>query len=405
MNNPLSLEVVTPSGFAGDLFFSDPAKHYVFRYDRQALPAHDLCLSMPIRIDEYPSDQLHPIFQMNLPEGFLLDELKRRLSKVARLDPMMLLAISGSGHPIGRVRVRVPDAVTRVLATSQGPATQTGVKLQDLLNWDGTQNLFSELVERYILHSGISGIQPKVLVPEELSAGKVTGLTPELIVKSGRSDFPGLAVNEFLCMSMARAAGLPVPEFFLSQNHELFIMRRFDRTSEGEPLGFEDMAVVTGRGAQAKYNGSYEMLAKAIDIFVAKEHQLQDLRLLFRMVTLSCIVGNGDAHLKNFGLLYSTPGAGDARLSPAYDIVNTTAYIPEDVLALTLSGSKSLFASRLGLLEFGRRCRIDQPREDIRQVMDAVVDVLERETVLCEAVPAVTAAIRQQLSQFESSFA
>lgn len=404
MSSPLSLDVATPAGLAGELFLSEREKTYVFRYDRRAQPLHDLCLSMPVRLDEYSSDHLHPIFQMNLPEGFLLEELKRRLSKVARLDPMMLLAISGSGHPIGRVRVRVPDAVTRVLETSHESPDRAGVRLQDLLSWDGTQNLFSELVERYILHSGISGIQPKVLVPEELSTGRVTGLTSELIVKSGRHDFPGLAVNEFLCMSMARAAELPVPEFFLSQNHELFIMRRFDRSAQGEALGFEDMAVVTGRGAQAKYTGSYEMLAKAIDIFVTKEHQAEDLRRLFRMVTLSCIVGNGDAHLKNFGLLYSAPGAGDARLAPAYDIVNTTAYIPEDVLALNLDGSKSLFTARLGLLEFGRRCRIERPQEEIRRVMTAVFEVLEQEVSLCEVVPAVVQAIRQQLNQFESSF-
>ncbi len=104
------------------------------------------------------------------------------------------------------------------------------------------------------------------------------------------------------------------------------------------------------------------------------------------------------------GLLYSTPGAGDARLAPAYDIVNTTAYIPEDVLALNLDGSKSLFASRLGLLELGRRCRIEQPQEEIRQVMAAVFEVLEREVLLCEAVPAVATAIRQHLNQFDSCF-
>jgi len=89
MSSPLALEVATPDGFAGDLFWSERTRNYLFRYDRRAGHAHELCLSMPLRIDEYSSDQLHPIFQMNLPEGFLLDELKRRLSKIARLDPMM----------------------------------------------------------------------------------------------------------------------------------------------------------------------------------------------------------------------------------------------------------------------------------------------------------------------------
>lgn len=61
-------------------------------------------------------------------------------------------------------------------------------------------------------------------------------------------------------------------------------------------------------------------------------------------------------YLKNFGLLYSDPTQPDAWLAPAYDIVNTKAYIPEDVLALDFVGNKSLFASRQGLLDFAQVC-------------------------------------------------
>ncbi|MFX6420794.1 HipA domain-containing protein, partial [Acinetobacter baumannii] len=85
-----------------------------------------------------------------------------------------------------------------------------------------------------------------------------------------------------------------------------------------------------------------------VRLFCASEQVQASLAQLFAMVSLSCIVGNGDAHLKNFGLLYSDPTQRDARLAPAYDIVNTTAYIPEDVLALELAGNKSFFASRAG---------------------------------------------------------
>ncbi|PVZ40197.1 serine/threonine-protein kinase HipA [Pseudomonas sp. CC120222-01a] len=90
------------------------------------------------------------------------------------------------------------------------------------------------------------------------------------------------------------------------------------------------------------------------------------------MVAPSCIVGNVDTHLKIFGLLYSSPTQRDAYLTPAYDIVNTTTYIPENVLALSLSGNKSLFASRLGVLEFAETCGVDQPAEVIRQQLIAL---------------------------------
>jgi serine/threonine-protein kinase HipA len=121
-------------------------------------------------------------------------------------------------------------------------------------------------------------------------------------------------------------------------------------------------------------------------------------------VTLSCIVGNGDAHLKNFGLLYSDPTQRDARLAPAYDIVNTTAYIPEDVLALDLAGSKSLFASRQGLLDFARLCDVARPEEIIREQLQALERVLARSTELCEPVPHVVAAIKHCAGQFIQTF-
>lgn len=122
------------------------------------------------------------------------------------------------------------------------------------------------------------------------------------------------------------------------------------------------------------------------------------------MVTLSCIVGNGDAHLKNFGLLYSNPTKRDARLAPAYDIVNTTVYIPEDVLALDLTGNKSLFASRLGLLDFAQVCDVTQPEEVIREQLQALEQVLARSTELCEQAPHVVAAIRHCADPFIKTF-
>lgn len=76
------------------------------------------------------------------------------------------------------------------------------------------------------------------------------------IVKSWGDDFPELAVNEFFCMTAAKKAGLTVSDFHLSENGGLFIMRRFDRTDDGTPLGFEDMCSLHGLGTEQKYRGT-----------------------------------------------------------------------------------------------------------------------------------------------------
>lgn len=59
----------------------------------------------------------------------------------------------------------------------------------------------------------------------------------------------------------------------------------------------------------------------------------------FAALALSLMVRNGDAHLKNFGVLYSSP-VGTVSLAPGYDVVTTTTYIKNDVPALSLVGTK-----------------------------------------------------------------
>ena len=91
-------------------------------------------------------------------------------------------------------------------------------------------------------------------------------------------------------------------------------------------------------------------------------------------------------------------------LAPAYDIVNTTAYLPEDSLALELAGNKSLFAARLGILDFAHTCGIDSPHTRIQKLLLSVETVFKRETELCEQVPHVVKAITESAHGFAQVF-
>jgi len=362
-------------------------------------------LTMPVRKAQYVHASLHPIFQMNLPEGFLLEELQNRLAKIVNLEPMLLLALSSGQAPIGRVAVR--SDFVNPLASGKGK----GERLSEILAWDGTESLFAELVDKYIYRTGISGVQPKVLVPQvasshamEPASSKAMVRTTDLIVKSGRQEYPGLAANEFLCMSIAKASGLAVPEFHLSNNKELFVMQRFDRTPDGTPIGFEDMAVLAGLSSREKYKTSYTHVAKLVEAFASGSHVRPSLQALFDMVALSCVVGNGDAHLKNFGLLYTDPTTSDCRLAPAFDLVNTTAYIPEDVLALDLCGQKSFFAARQGLLDFAKVCQVADPRDRVQRLILTTEMVMRREVEVAESIPHVVAAIQHCTDMLKEVF-
>jgi serine/threonine-protein kinase HipA len=394
------LQVATPQGSSGSLRFSNG--EYIFRYSDDALPDAAVSLLMPVRADEYRHRELHPVFQMNLPEGYVLEQLRNRLAKTVTIDPMLLLALTGGTSPIGRVFVRSDAIDTLVQRDSIGQ----GEKLEEILAWTGREDLFVELVDRYILRAGISGVQPKVLVPEKSAVieDRFTTNTADLIIKSGRAEYPNLAINEFLCMSIAKEAGLPVPVFYLSDNMQLLVVRRFDRDDQLNPIGFEDMAALMGLSAEQKYSKSYGAIAKAIRLFCGVDHLRSSLDQLFDMVALSCIVGNGDAHLKNFGLLYSYPAQRDARLAPVYDVVNTTAYIPEDGLALDLAGNRSFFASHQTLLDFAQTCDIDKPKQRIQNILAALERVLKRNEQYAEYAPAIVDAIQSAADPFRTTF-
>ena len=114
------------------------------------------------------------------------------------------------------------------------------------------------------------------------------------------------------------------------------------------------------------------MAAKVIDTFDSPAYKMNALRELFKSIVLSVAVRNGDAHLKNFGLLYTTPQTDDVRLSPLYDIVNTTSYLQKDVLALKMAKTKS-WPTRNTLIEFGRtHCKLDHPEQIINQIVEVV---------------------------------
>jgi serine/threonine-protein kinase HipA len=77
---------------------------------------------------------------------------------------------------------------------------------------------------------------------------------------------------------------------------------------------------------------------KRFQEFANTPHVNEDMERLFTLITLNCALRNGDAHLKNFGIVYDHV-LGEARLAPVYDLVATAAYLSKDSLALTLNGS------------------------------------------------------------------
>lgn len=372
------LNVMTPQGYSGDL---SKGSQFSFAY-ASAEASREVSLVMPYDPTPSVSNVLHPIFDMNVPEGFLADQIKRRMARHMQVDDMRLLSVIG-GNQIGRLSYVNP---------AQAPTTvRAQVGLQDILSADTSQSVFDFLVDTYF-ESGISGVQPKVLVPDldKLTGDRKTMLSSDLIVKSGAEEYAHLAQNEFLCLEAARLAGLETPPFWLSENGELFVMERFDLTPSGR-LGFEDMAVLLGLHKDPhdnyKYSQSYETLAAVVDQVCRHAEPVRERERFFSSVCLSVMVRNGDAHLKNFGVIYTHPDALETvRLAPVFDVTTTTVYehynpksgrsLVDRTLAIKMNKVKT-YPDRQQLIEFGRKhCGVDKPLLIIERIADAMSQAL-----------------------------
>ena len=351
------------------------ARTYLFNYTANAQEQQAISLTMPVLPDQYSFQQgVHPIFQMNLPEGELREMLRNSFQKtVQHFDDLSLLGIVGHSQ-IGRIRIA---------EAGKQPVEVPLQSVQELQSYTGSEDLFLDLLQRFGRYSGISGVQPKVLVRDDATVSAAAQELEQLsykdsthIVKAWNPErFPQLAANEYFCLKAAQYAGLEVPEFELAAQGRLLIVKRFDLDGKGGYLGFEDFCVLNGLATDDKYVGSYQDIALRIRQFVSPNRVHDALEQFFLSLALSCAVKNGDAHLKNFGVLYTHTEA-EVSLAPAYDIISTLPYIPNDSLAL-LFGSSKRFPQRAELLTFAKHfCSLTERRAS--QLLDWVVHGLEK---------------------------
>src|ERR1700688_20227 len=299
-------------------------------------------ITMPVRLPSWSVNfGLPPIFEMNLPEGALRERLRLAFAKATgTFDEFDLLSIVGRSQ-VGRIRY-----------TGDKEHLHEDVPFQsvdEILERRRGGDLFRYLLEKFASFSGISGVQPKILVRDENAFAEMEHTGHRLshsykgathIVKLWEpNEYPHLAANEYFCLTVARKCGLDVPPYRLAEDGMALVIDRFDLRMDGTYCGFEDFCVLNGRRTDEKYRGSYEtQVMKRFTQFANSTHVNEDTGKLFLLIALNCALRNGAAHLKNFGIVYDDV-QGEARLAPVYDLVTTSVYLPEDSLALTLNGS------------------------------------------------------------------
>ncbi|OYT93453.1 MAG: hypothetical protein CFE43_04235 [Burkholderiales bacterium PBB3] len=306
-------------------------EHYL-TYLHGTPPEDFVSLLMPVQSPSWEWPNLHPFFQVSLPEGFLLSVLKEQLGPHLGASPMDLLSVVGH-NMIGRVQVSAGSSPNPQLAANE---------LDGLLHGESSREVFLQLMSQYAA-SGVSGVVPKFLTPETKALfRKGTVSTERHIVKASSDKQPLVGLNEHLCMQAAKATGFAVAETVVSDDGQILVVERFDIDPlTGERLGFEDFCSMLGMGAEQKYDGTWERAARLVRNYVPPQGRRASYEQLAVTLLLTHALGNSDCHTKNLAFLYT--GLEDVHVAPIYDMLTIVAYdsYADNPPGMSIDGRKS----------------------------------------------------------------
>lgn len=333
---------------------------YRFAYNGNALqgdwgdPLARLSASLPLREERFKPSGAAPFFEGLLPEGAVRSAIASRLG-ISEADGFSMLAALGADCA-GAVTVlpedrpsRAPEAAARPLSENQ-----LGELLRDL-----PRNPLGIDVDSGGVRLSLGGVQDKLILvrlPTGEFAQPLGGAPSNCLLKPEHERYEALAVNEAFCMRVAAAAGndAATTELLEIDGIRCLYSARFDRTLDADGttvrLHQEDMCQALGLLPTQKYEADDGPSVSSVIALLRRQPSSRialDVNAFVRAVLTCFLLGNSDAHGKNFSLLYE-PATG-VRLAPLYDVVSTAVY--DDLtprLAMAIGGEDD--PSRVDLL-------------------------------------------------------
>jgi len=381
------------------------------KYTVEALAKYELgfpllSLALPLRTERYTHLPVGAFLDGLLPEGEARRALSRDLS--LRADDTFGLIRALGRDCAGAIVIQPADDPAPPHATTYSARQLSDAEIADLV---------ANLREAPLGAGGrvrisLAGIQEKLLLTcmADGSWGQPVDGTPSThILKPQIDRYPKTVENELFCMRLAKQLGLPVADVDIMTvfGRKLIMVERFDRVvhenGSVDRIHQEDFCQATSFPPAQKYEeDGGPPLKRVADILqvAASSDAIDDL---LRAVTLNVIIGNGDAHAKNFSLLHDQVGA--VRLAPLYDIMSTLIY-GDDRLAMYIDSVQRIDrvttariineATRWGM---SRRRATEIVRDLLKRVPDGIAAAeLETPDVPTELLQIVS----DQLSRLDS---
>ena len=303
---------------------------YFFEYDPQWLAQQGgfvLAPGFPLQAERYTGEAVRTFFANLLPEGAALEDI---LNAIQSRD-------ASPFEMVGRLGAELPGVLS-VLPEGQAPKIE---QQYEPLSHEQLSQRLAERGERPLLLSNpqatmsLAGAQDKIGLRFDPRTGRLSdsvGASPTThIVKPDTrlKAFQPSAINEYACMTLARAVKLPVPKVWLLRVPEaVYVVERYDRVMvTGNILGLHqiDGCQLLQVGADWKYqrNAGLVSLPKLVKAVRGLQVSGRDLLELQRWVMFNYLIGNSDAHAKNMSVLIDDAGY---RLAPFYDLLCVQAY-------------------------------------------------------------------------------
>lgn len=327
---PAALDVHLHGRFAGVLSRKDNG-NLQYRYDPAYVEekAPPLSLNLPLQAEVFPHRDCLAFFGNLLPEENVRAQIALATGISAGNDYRLLERFGGD----------VAGAVTLVPSDDDGGQQEIGSL--EVLSAERLDEVLSDLPQRPLaadedgeVRLSLAGAQSKLPVietEEGFALPHGSGHPTTHILKPEPERFPGLVDNEFFCMRLAHEVGLEVAAVERAETVSglpYLIVERYDRDHSQEPirrLHQEDLCQALGRLHIEKYQqeGGPSVPEAMALIDRASAAPARDRQQLWLALVFNVLIGNCDAHGKNYSLLYDSPAPS---LAPLYDLVSTAIY-------------------------------------------------------------------------------
>ena len=334
----------------------DSFRDACFQYSKDYLDsdqARPISISLPLTEEAYSSEKTKCFFEGLLPEGFSRKAVANWI-KSDEEDYLSILSALGK-ECLGALRIVDENDVEEPL----GYERHSLKKVKELAA-EGATRSTRILMETHLSLTGASGKVGLYYDEENNNWYLPKGNAPSThIVKQSHVRFERIVLNEQLCMLTAKQLGIEVPESFIinvgkgADSEILYATKRFDRLLKGgkvidnlpvpNRLHQEDFAQALGITPGEKYEK--EKSGYLLRMFeVIRENAVDPISeqtKLWKRICFNYLIGNNDAHIKNYSLIYSENLKGIS-LSPAYDIVSTRVYNMTDEMSFYIGDELSI---------------------------------------------------------------